>query len=182
MDKEELQIIQQIQKGDFDLFTTLYDKYFKKIYTFLLLKSNWNVHLTEDVTSETFMKAFENITKFDATKEDSSFSARLYKIAYRNLVDSLKRKKSEELSDPDSIVVDQDYIDYFQKNVQVEQILSYLWELWTDKKDLFTLRIRNNLSYDEIWEVLGKRSSSCRKEFSRLIRKISEHFKYWIED
>jgi DNA-directed RNA polymerase specialized sigma24 family protein len=54
-------------------------------------------------------------------------------------------------------------------------------ELWWDKKDLFILRIWNNLSYDEIWEILWKRGSSCRKDFSRLIKKIANHFKHWID-
>jgi DNA-directed RNA polymerase specialized sigma24 family protein len=47
---------------------------------------------------------------------------------------------------------------------------------------LFILRIRDNLSYDEIAEVLWKRSSTCRKDFSKLVKKVANHFKYWIED
>jgi hypothetical protein len=29
---------------------------------------------------------------------------------------------------------------------------------------------------------MWKRSSTCRKDFSKLVKKVATHFKYWIED
>jgi len=182
MQKDEIDLILHVQKWDFDSFTPLYEKYFQKIYSFALIKAEWNIQVAEDATATTFMKAFENINKFSVEKEGSSFAAWLYNIAYHSLLDILKRKESDSIDDENNISDNSDYLDYFQKHVQTEQILAYLWELWKDKKDLFILRIRENLTYDEIAEVLGKRSSTCRKDFSKLIKKIANHFKYWIED
>lgn len=182
MQKDEIDLILQLQQWDLDSFTPLYEKYFQKIYSFALMKADGNIQIAEDATSTTFMKAFENINKFVADREGSSFSAWIYNIAYHSLLDILKRKESDSIDDESNISEDTDYVDYFQKHVQTEQILAYLWELWKDKKDLFVLRIRDNLSYDEIAEVLGKRSSTCRKDFSKLVKKVANHFKYWIED
>lgn len=182
MFKDEMFLIQQVQNGNFDSFTPLYEEYFQKIYSFLLIKANWNTHYAEDATSMTFMKAFENIWKFSTEKEWSSFAARLYNIAYHSLIDIIKRKEADSIDEDSSVYEDPDYVDYFQKHVQTEQILAYLEQLWTDKKDLFVLRIRNNLSYDEISEIIGKRSSTCRKDFSKLVKKVADHFKYWIQD
>jgi DNA-directed RNA polymerase specialized sigma24 family protein len=70
------------------------------------------------------------------------------------LIDILKRKEADRIDEESSISQDPDYINYFQKHVQTEQILAYLEELGSDKKDLFILRIRNNLSYDEIAEII----------------------------
>ena len=182
MPKEEIELILQVQQWDLDSFTPLYEKYFQKIYSFALIKSNWNTQQAEDATANTFMKAFENINKFSVEKEGSSFTAWIYNIAYHSLLDILKRKESERIDETDSDSLDTDYIEYFQTHVQTEQILAYLEQLWTDKKDLFILRIRENLSYDEIAEVLWKRSSTCRKDFSKLVKKIANHFKYRLED
>lgn len=182
MPKEEIELILQLQQWDLDSFTPLYEKYFQKIYSFALIKSNWNTQQAEDATANTFMKAFENINKFSVEKEGSSFAAWIYNIAYHSLLDIIKRKESDKLEDQSIISDDTNYIDYFQKHVQTEQILAYLEQLWTDKKDLFVLRIRENLSYDEIAEVLWKRSSTCRKDFSKLVKKVANHFKYWLED
>ncbi len=182
MQKDEIDLILQVQQWDLDSFTPLYEKYFQKIYSFTLMKADWNIQVAEDATATTFMKAFENINKFSTEKKESSFAAWLYNIAYHSLLDILKRKEPDSLNDENNISDDSDYVDYFQKHVQTEQILAYLRELWKDKKDLFILRIRDNLTYDEIAEVLWKRSSTCRKDFSKLIKKIANHFKYWIED
>lgn len=182
MSKDENDLIQQVQQWDLDSFTPLYEKYFQKIYSFILMKSEWNIQTAEDATATTFMKAFENINKFSLEKENSSFAARLYNIAYHSLLDILRRKESDSIDDENNISDNSDYVDYFQKHVQTEQILAYLEELWSDKKDLFILRIWNNLTYDEIADVLWKRSSTCRKDFSKLVKKIANHFKYRIED
>ena len=182
MPKDEIDLILQVQQWDLDSFTSLYEKYFQKIYSFALMKADWNIQIAEDATATTFMKAFENINKFSAEKEGSSFTAWIYNIAYHSLLDILRRKESDRIDDENNISDDSDYVDYFNKHVQTEQILAYLWELWKDKKDLFILRIRDNLSYDEIAEILGKRSSTCRKDFSKLLKKVANHFKYWIED
>lgn len=182
MPKDEIDLIQQVQNGNLDSFTPLYNAYFQRIYSFLLMKANWNVHFAEDATSMTFMKAFENIWKFSTEKEWSSFTAWLYNIAYHSLIDVIKTKEAERIDEENSISQDSDYIDYFQKHVQTEQILSFLEQLWSDKKDLFILRIWNNLSYDEIAEILWKRSSTCRKVFSKLVKKVADRFKYRIDD
>lgn len=182
MQKDEIDLILQLQQWDLDSFTPLYEKYFQKIYSFALMKADWNIQIAEDATATTFMKAFENINKFSAEKEGSSFIAWIYNIAYHSLLDILRRKESDSINDENNITDNSDYIEYFQKHVQTEQILAYLEELWSDKKDLFILRIRDNLSYDEIAEVLWKRSSTCRKDFSKLLKKVANHFKYRIED
>ena len=182
MTNEDNIIIKEIQDGNYDLFTKIYEKYFKKIYTYLLIKSNWKISIAEDITSTTFMKAFENINKFSLDRNNSSFIARLYSIAYRSFLDAVKINSKEYIDDNKQPVDNTDYVDYFQTHIQTEQILSYLEQLWSYKKDLFIFRIRNNLSYEEIANILWKRSSTCRKDFSKLIKKLSEHFKYLIDD
>jgi RNA polymerase sigma-70 factor (ECF subfamily) len=46
----------------------------------------------EEVSQDTFIKAYKNLSKF---KGDSKFSTWLYKIAYRNCLDNLKKKKEK---------------------------------------------------------------------------------------
>lgn len=182
MFKDENLLIQQVQQWNYEAFTPLYEAYFQKIYSFSLMKANWNVEVAQDVTAETFMKAFENIDKFSIEKSDSSFAARLYTIAYHCLLDLLKRVKVESIDEESLSWEKSDFLDYFQKHEQVEQILAYIEQLWSDKKDLFILRFREWLSYDEISTILWKRSAACRKDFSRIVTKTANHFKHRIDD
>jgi len=184
MIKNEITLVKEIQQGNYNAFTHIFETYYARIYTFLLIKSNWNKFDAEETTTTTFIKAFENIKNFSTNNDKSSFTARLYKIAYHSFLDMKKCKKNpcENSVNDECDTISQDYISYFQKHIQAEQILTYLEEIWSDKKDLFILRIWNNLKYEEIAQILWKRSSTCRKDFSKLIKKIANHFKYRIDD
>jgi DNA-directed RNA polymerase specialized sigma24 family protein len=61
MTKEDCMLVQEVQQGKYASFEVLYHKYFQRIYAFVMVKSGGNVPLSQDITSETFLKAFENI-------------------------------------------------------------------------------------------------------------------------
>ena len=61
----EAQLIEAAQ-NDKREFCKLYDKYFGKIYAFLLTRVA-DAQLAEDLTAETFYKALENIDKYKWT-------------------------------------------------------------------------------------------------------------------
>ena len=61
MNNQEITLIKEIQNWNIELFSDLYEKYFKKVYTYALLKNNWNTYIAKDITTTTFLKAFENI-------------------------------------------------------------------------------------------------------------------------
>ena len=84
MDTEE-SLIQRIQRGEYDMFEKIYTTYFDKIYAFIFIKSNGDKTLTEDICSETFMKAFEKLPEFHT--EASNFRSWLYTIAYHTFID-----------------------------------------------------------------------------------------------
>jgi DNA-directed RNA polymerase specialized sigma24 family protein len=68
MIKDDCMLVQQVQQGKYASFETLYQKYFQRIYSFVMVKSGGNVPLSQDVTSETFLKAFERIAQFSCTE------------------------------------------------------------------------------------------------------------------
>jgi len=64
MMNEDRQLVEKFQKGNLNAFEKLYEKYVERIYAFLMIKSGGNKALSQDVTSETFMKAFDKISGF----------------------------------------------------------------------------------------------------------------------
>jgi RNA polymerase sigma-70 factor (ECF subfamily) len=132
--------------------------------------------LSQDVTADTFFKAFENIESFECN-DTGSFSAWLYRIANNTFIDHVKTKNIEILSESSlSNAVDLDVVDLFEKKEQTSQIIAYLDTLGSDKKDIFLLRIWDQMNYQEISEILGKTPESCRQEFSRTLKKVVEKF------
>jgi len=61
-------LVKSIQQGKTDNFIQLYEKYVKKIFDFIFFKVG-NKQDTEDLTSDTFLKAFDKIKSFNTTKE-----------------------------------------------------------------------------------------------------------------
>ncbi len=132
--------------------------------------------MSQDVTADTFFKAFENIESFECN-DTGSFSAWLYRIAYNTFIDHIKTKNVETLSEGSlANVVDLDVVDLFEKKEQTSQIIAYLDTLGSEKKDIFLLRIWDQMSYQEISDILGKTPESCRQEFSRTLKKVIEKF------
>jgi len=170
-------LIEEIQKWDFDLFIKLFNKYFKKIYSYLLLKSDGNTYVAEDVTATTFTKSFENINKFSTNKNNSPFIVRLYSIAYHTFSDIQKYRDTNDNKEDGPTQNNMEYTKYFQSHNQTKSILDYLDQFWTYKKDLYILKVFNNFSYDEISQIIWKRSSKCEKDFLKLNKQLEEHLK-----
>ena len=112
---DEFNLIKNVQQWDFNSFTPLYEMYFQKIYSFLLIKANGNVQLAEDATSSTFIKAFENINKFSLENSESSFVAWLFNIWYHSLIDLVREKNCDSLEENNFISENSNYVEYFQK-------------------------------------------------------------------
>jgi RNA polymerase sigma-70 factor (ECF subfamily) len=55
--------IQKLRSGDNEAFSMLYETYVRKIYDFLYFKT-FNQEIAEDITQETFFKAFKKIHSF----------------------------------------------------------------------------------------------------------------------
>lgn len=176
---DDIKIVAEIQNWDQESFIKLYDKYIQKIYNFIYYKC-LDKKTTEDIVSETFLKAFENINKFDTNKK-SKFSSRLYKIAYNNFVSQYNNwkcniKNSWEWFE--KIIEDKkDILDSLDLNVKIDKIKEFLENIWNEKKEIFIMKIWDELSYDEISNITKKSPANCRKIFSRTL--ISMQNKFW---
>ena len=92
MKNEELNIITRILSGKTDEFTYFLDTYGQQVYS-LIVRIVRSEADAEELTQDTFMKCFENLSSFNAK---SSFSTWLYRIAYNTAV-SFTRKKEPEV-------------------------------------------------------------------------------------
>ncbi|CAM3587805.1 RNA polymerase sigma factor [Flavobacterium chungbukense] len=86
--------IDRILHGETNLFAVLVDRYKDMIFT-LSLKMVKNREEAEEAAQDTFIKAFNSLSKF---KGDSKFSTWIYKISYNTCLDRLKKNKKEDLN------------------------------------------------------------------------------------
>lgn len=82
--------IEKAKKGDQAAFTFLLNLYWNEVYGFMLKRTE-NETNAEDITIETFSKAFDKIATFNP---DFQFNTWLISIAKNVHIDLLRKKKS----------------------------------------------------------------------------------------
>lgn len=80
-------LVDLAKKGDTEAFGKIYDALVKPVYRYIYYRVDQ--HIAEDITEETFLKAWQNLTKYKKGKYP--FSAWVFRIAH-NLVCDYYRK------------------------------------------------------------------------------------------
>lgn len=94
--KGDEELVRAMQGGDDRAFDALYERYFQKIYTFVVRRVGHH-QTAEDLVSDVFMKAFTHRQSF---VWKTSFSAWIYRIATNRVTDHHRtRKPSEEFDE-----------------------------------------------------------------------------------
>jgi RNA polymerase sigma-70 factor (ECF subfamily) len=88
--EEELWLVQKAKSGDLSAFDDLVRRYQERIYSTLYHMTS-NHEDANDLTQETFIKAFQALKSF---KGDSSFFTWIYRIAINKTINFLKKRKS----------------------------------------------------------------------------------------
>lgn len=141
-------------------FAQLYRRYVDKVYRYALIKVS-NVEDAQDITTQTFLAAMENISKY---QRQSSFGSWLLGIAQHKVVDHFRRLKDavslDQIADilPDDVSVDE----IVDRRIQVSDIQTALQQLAPDRAEALSLRIFSELSAAEIGHILGKTEAAAK--------------------
>ena len=148
-----------IKSNDQNAFKKLMNNYKSLIY-FTILKMINNTDDAEDLTNETFLKAFNKLNKF---KKDYTFSTWLLRIAINNTIDFIRKKKitttsinrsfkSEDRKDFE-IEIKDETMNPGEKTIhkqKVHLVRKYVSKLPSKYKQLIIYRYFDELSYKEI--------------------------------
>ena len=159
METSENKAIIQCQQGDLEKFGRLYDVYIKKIYDFVYYKT-FHKETAEDLTSQTFTKALENINRYDQAL--GSFSSWLYRIARNTIIDHYRTKKETvDINDVWSLASSCDIQRDTDIKRRITDLQRYLCRLKPEQREIIIMRIWNELSYEKISYILNKSENSC---------------------
>lgn len=176
MKQSDEQLISDYLDGNEKAISVLVDRYLKDIFNFAL-KLVKDKQVAEDITQESFIKAWKNIRGF---RRGSSFQTWLFVITRNSAIDWLRQKKDFALSSfeteqggntlletiadegllPDELLVRAEDIQF------VESLLSELNPLY---KEVLTLRYSSNLTFEEIGNILKQPLHTVKSQHRRAI-------------
>lgn len=156
-------------------FIKYYFKYKDKIYTYFLYRLNFDKELAEDMTSQTFLKAYRNLDTYD--KEKSLFQTWLFTIAHNLLLNFYRDNKVNESVEQMELlgvmVKDELYLNRLINQLEAKLIIDKIQTLPSNYSQVLIMRLVNQLGYQEIAEIINKDEGNVRVLFSRGIKKIS---------
>ena len=175
--EEEEKLIERAQRGDSAAFGPLYDHYIKPIYRFIAVKVGTKQE-AEDLAHEVFMSAWQKLPNFKS--QGFPFSSWLYKIARNRVIDHYRIKKPNVSIDED-ITLSESLFNLgegaeaeFDLTLSISLIKTAMLELSEEQREVITMRFVEDLTPQEIAEILDKREGTVRIIQHRAITKLKK--------
>jgi RNA polymerase sigma-70 factor (ECF subfamily) len=173
--------VQQAQSGDESAFEKIFEHFFDTTFRFVSRKVNPNE--VEDITSEVWLKIVKSIKKYTNTSA-GSFSAWVFRIARNTIIDYYRTKKeflsleneNDGLALIDTIPADASLMPNTILNQKYEhaRIQKWIHTLPAKQKEVIELRFIEDLSHQEISQILGKSPGNIRVIQSRAIKTLKD--------
>ena len=148
----------------------IFSKYYKYVKHYALSLC-YDETLAEDITQETFYKAFKNIDKF---KNECRIETWLCRIAHNEFVSLKRKKKTENIDDYTTLASFDNIVENADDKDCARKILEISTELSSPYKEVFYMKALGELPFSVIAEVFGKTESWARVTYHRARAKISE--------
>jgi len=166
--------IDKVIKGDTNAFAFLVEKYKDMVFS-LAIKITKNREEAEEVSQDSFIKAFKAIHTF---KGDSKFSTWLYKISYHNCIDRVNKNARKYNTDRIDEVIEnrikatEDTMQTIERKERAELMNDCLLELPEDERSILWLFYYKELSLKEIMEVTSLSQANLKVKLHRARKKL----------
>ncbi|UZR94622.1 RNA polymerase sigma factor [Chondrinema litorale] len=183
--KEEIEdiIIDKIIQGDKSACRIIIDKYKSFVFNLAFRIVN-NREDAEEVTQDSFIKAFKYLESFN---RKAKFSTWLYRITFNTAVSKTRKKKVEKnsINDvPEAMLP----IDSFEKSFnllkeqqQKKYIHIILAKLSADERGLVTMYYLEEMPMEDISEATGLTKSNVKVKIHRARQKLYVHLSHLLK-
>lgn len=154
-------------------FEEIYTVYFKDIYLYLRSLSA-SEDMAEELTQEVFSKALKALDSFDGSKDIRAWLFSIAKNAYFTLCRQRKRIENVEMPEqmPDLNVR---FVEQLEDEERAFLIHRFLHTMKEPYKEVFSLRVFGELSFEKIGLLFGKSPGWARVTYHRARKQIMEY-------
>jgi RNA polymerase sigma-70 factor (ECF subfamily) len=166
--------INKVIKGDTNAFVYLVDNYKDMVFS-LAYKMTKNREEAEEISQDSFIKAFKNLKNF---KGESKFSTWLYRIAYHASLDAIKKNRNNnstfEINDVtlNQIKAVENILEGIERKERAIIIDDCLQKLPEEERSIIWMFYFDELSLKEIIEVTGLSEANLKVKLHRSRKKL----------
>ncbi len=173
MKPNESHIIARILSGKDEEFSYFLDTYGQQVFA-LIVRMVSSPEYAEELTQDTFLKAYRNLGSFAG---GSRFSTWIYRIAYNTALSALRKKKEEVLviDDKQWERVSETEIDEAlddDSESRVAQLRTALEKLPPEERAIIALFYEEEKSIDEIAHILNQSVGNVKVKLHRIRKKL----------
>ncbi len=175
-------IIEKAKLGNQIAFSSLLDNFWNDVFGFQLIRTK-NENDAEDITIQTFSKAFDKINTYDNSYE---FKTWLITISKNIHIDLIRKKKKDILNNTDNNTNEAikkvlDDAPTAEDQLITEQnlatLLQYIKKLKPHYQEVINLRYFNELSYTAIAKELNEPMNNVKVKLLRAKKLLAEVIK-----
>ncbi len=170
-DKEDKQLIKEFLAGNESAYNVLARKYRQRIY-WQARRMVGNHEDADEVAQIVLITIYNKLKDF---KGNSSFSTWLYTITSSRSLDLLRKKKIKQFISLDFLVNksnSDDIVKNFEDKEKLDAIEKKLEKLPEKQREVFILRHFEELSYNEIAEITGRKVGTLKANYFHALKKI----------
>ena len=159
--QDEESLVRRAQQRDQEAFAQLYERYFDKIYRYVVLRIG-NETEAEDVTQQVFLNVLHSISSF--RWKGAPFAAWLFRIAHNQVVDYLRKKtrQATESLDESLAISKSDPQLAVEQRLDIEQLILATKGLTKAQQEVIALRFVSELSTAQVAKVMGKSEGAVK--------------------
>lgn len=166
--------INKVLQGDVNSFAQLVDNYKNMVFS-LALKMVKSREEAEEISQDTFIKAYQNLPKFQG---DSKFSTWLYKIAYHTSLDAIKKNKNNnntvEINEVNyhKIASLDNTLQYLERKERAKLMDDCLLKLPEDERSIIWMFYYEELSLKEICDITSLTETNLKVKLHRARKRL----------
>ncbi|UCD06013.1 MAG: sigma-70 family RNA polymerase sigma factor [candidate division WOR-3 bacterium] len=170
-------LIEAVKNGDCDAFGPIVERYKMALYK-VMYRMVMNRDDAEDLVEEAFIRAYRSIKKFHTGRP---FYSWLRRIAVNNAINFLKRERRgsiEPLEYVENTLSDgrNDPVQMTRNKMFRERLARAMCQLPEDARIIISLKVEEDLSYDEIGRLLRIPKGTVMSRLARARIKLRQIF------
>jgi len=172
------ELVQLFQSGErHAAFTAIVDRYQRQLYFAAKRLLNGDHDEADEITQDTFVKAYEALAKF---RSEAKLYTWLYRILMNGVIQKSRKGKKRQMVDINDIAYKveaeegspQDKIERQETTKLIEKAIE---SLPPKQQQVFMMRFYDEMPYEDIAEIVGTSVGGLKANYFHAVKKIGEY-------